>query len=454
LDKANESANPNYDFDSPTTQRAETSFGTSCQYVVGLDDPEDISGGYLLEMEMENRIDEEVSWFSTKGGDYLLTKSPECATKAQLEYVSSLYQQFEDAVYNGGINPDTGKSYTEYMDLDSLVRCYLIMELSGNSECFLNSTYFYLPQGSDVFYAGPLWDYDLAYCVKSTEIRAGQSNLGRELLRLSDFCARAREIYEEEFLPIINSALSDGGAIDRYAQTLASSASMNFTLWPYTAYGASAYGGQSFQGNVDYLENYIRVRSEFLSEALQALPAQFDDVAIDAWYFPYVSRMYANGFINGTDKKTFSPNASLTRAQAVEMLYRMYGSDTDYSGIYSDIPDGLYYSRSVVWASKNSLVQGYDGGVFYPDKAISREQLALILYRAAGQPEADTSILSGFSDSADISTYARSAVAWACEKGIIGGSGGKLNPKNSAMRSQCAKMLDTFYRLYPSIEIG
>jgi len=80
-----------------------------------------------------------------------------------MSYISALYQAFEDAVMNGGVHPDTGKDYREYVDLDSLAQCFLLLELSQCGDAFQSSTYFYKPAGEEKLYAGPLWDFDSAY---------------------------------------------------------------------------------------------------------------------------------------------------------------------------------------------------------------------------------------------------------------------------------------------------
>lgn len=80
-----------------------------------------------------------------------------------MSYISALYQAFEDAVMNGGVHPDTDKDYREYVDLDSLAQCFLLLELSQCGDAFQSSTYFYKPAGEEKLYAGPLWDFDSAY---------------------------------------------------------------------------------------------------------------------------------------------------------------------------------------------------------------------------------------------------------------------------------------------------
>lgn len=159
-----EKANPHVeDMDRLSTATAVNASGNTYQYVTGLTVPKDYSGGYLLEMDFEVRAKAEKSWFTTSAGSYVVVKSPEYMPQAAMSYISALYQAFEDAVMNGGVHPDTGKNYREYVDLDSLAQCFLLLELSQCGDAFQSSTYFYKPAGEEKLYAGPLWDFDSAY---------------------------------------------------------------------------------------------------------------------------------------------------------------------------------------------------------------------------------------------------------------------------------------------------
>ena len=273
LEKAIEKANPDYDFDAPAVKQDVTPWGTDMQYADGVAYHGDFSGGYLLEMEHENRIHDEVSWFQTRKGDYICVNSPEAVPRDALLYIADLYQKFEDAVYNGGVNPETGKHYYDYADIDSLVRCYLVMEASGNSESYVNSTFFYKDAGSDKLRCGPMWDYDLSLSVLADEIRAGKNHLGAALTALPDFSARVREVYREKLYPLIGGYLSPDGHIESLRTKLSASARMNYTIWPYCSYLGDAQAGDGFDENVDYVADYLSRRSEFLLTAFENLPA-------------------------------------------------------------------------------------------------------------------------------------------------------------------------------------
>ena len=94
-------------------------------------------------------------------GQNVVVKSPEYASREEMDYIASLYQEWEDAIYNGGVNPVTGKKYTEYVDLRSAAVCYLANEISKNQDGFRTSSFFYKDNDDDMMYMGPLWDYDI-----------------------------------------------------------------------------------------------------------------------------------------------------------------------------------------------------------------------------------------------------------------------------------------------------
>ena len=108
---------------------------------------------------------------------------------------------------------------------------------------------------------------------------------------------------------------------------------------------------------------------------------------------------------------------------------------------FTDVPDGEWYSNAVAWAAEKGIVSGYGNGLFGPGDNITREQLAVMLWRYAGSP-ATTNKELHFADTNEISSYALEALCWATENGIVNGYGdGKLAPKGEATRAQVAQML-------------
>ncbi|MBQ2847374.1 MAG: CotH kinase family protein [Clostridia bacterium] len=133
--------------------------GTSKWYEIP-NDPEDITGGYIIEMELANRYADEASGFVTTRSQPFTMKTPEYASKAQMEYISALYQKFEDAVYSGKSMEELGK----LCNVESLAQMYILNEWCSNQDFGLTSTYFYKPEGAnETLYAGPAWDFDIAF---------------------------------------------------------------------------------------------------------------------------------------------------------------------------------------------------------------------------------------------------------------------------------------------------
>lgn len=170
-------------------------------------------------------------------------------------------------------------------------------------------------------------------------------------------------------------------------------------------------------------------------------PEKFDDVTKDDWFYTAVKYVGDDGIMNGTANRIFSPNAEMSRAMVVTVLWRIEGSpEPTTTGTFSDVPDGQWYSKAVYWASEKSIVQGY-GGAFDPSSAINREQLATILYRYSGSPET-SGTLETFTDAASVSTWAQSALGWAVEQKYVGGvSATELSPQSTATRAQVATIL-------------
>ena len=176
--------------------------------------------------------------------------------------------------------------------------------------------------------------------------------------------------------------------------------------------------------------------------------APFTDVAPDAWYAQAVERVAARGLFAGTGDGAFSPDAAMTRGMVVTVLYRLAGQPAaDAAGAYPDVPPDAYCAAAVAWAGDKGVVSGYSGGRFAPDDAITREQLAALLYRYAQQAGGDVSAdadMSAYPDGAEASGYAVPALRWACGAGILQGGSGGLMPQAAATRAQVAVMLTRY----------
>lgn len=175
----------------------------------------------------------------------------------------------------------------------------------------------------------------------------------------------------------------------------------------------------------------------------------FADVPSGSWYYDDIAYVYDAGLMTGLTATTFGPNLSTTRGMIVTILWRMENEPAAKHGCpFADVRRGSYYEQAIAWASENGIVTGFDASTFAPDRAITREQLAAILFRFAAYRGMDAVTLrenlSSFQDQAAISAYAVSALNWAVGEGLMQGTGDKLEPTGSATRAQVAAMLRRF----------
>lgn len=175
----------------------------------------------------------------------------------------------------------------------------------------------------------------------------------------------------------------------------------------------------------------------------------FADVPSGSWYYDDIAYVYDAGLMTGLTATAFGPNLSNTRGMIVTILWRMENEPAAKHGCpFADVRRGSYYEQAIAWASENGIVTGFDASTFAPDRAITREQLAAILFRFAAYRGMDAVTLrenlSSFQDQAAISAYAVSALNWAVGEGLMQGTGDKLEPTGNATRAQVAAMLRRF----------
>lgn len=238
----------------------------------------DITGGYLFERELNTRFHEEVSGFVTTQGDHYALQSPAYASKGQVDYIADLMQEFQDAIeQENGVNPETGKHYSEYIDVNSFIQKYLVDEIAKNYDGGVTSSFFYKPQDSvsTKIFAGPVWDYDVVFgnCdldeivgnpigitklnnhVKGTDVFA-------RLYEQSDFYNQMISLYEEKALPYLN-ALLDGG-IDALVAQSRQSEQMDSIRWESLENRYQYY--ENYDNSVKSLKHFIEKRRDFLSD--------------------------------------------------------------------------------------------------------------------------------------------------------------------------------------------
>lgn len=167
----------------------------------------------------------------------------------------------------------------------------------------------------------------------------------------------------------------------------------------------------------------------------------YTDVKKNDWFFETVEYVSKNGFMNGISETEFAPNKTLTRAMFVTVLYRMENSPETSNTVFTDVEKGSWYEKAVAWALENGIVNGISETEFAPDDAVTREQMAAIIYRYAKFKNYDVSVNAeiSYTDKTGISDYAASAVAWAYERNIMSGNDdGSFAPADNATRAQSA----------------
>ena len=225
--------------------------------------------------------------------------------------------------------------------------------------------------------------------------------------------------------------------------------SVTFTFKPDTGYkvkdvkvnGKSVGAVKTY--TIDKLTVSTRIEVEFTNGKLP-----FTDVRESDWFYEDVAFAYENGLFAGTSDTTFSPNASMTRAMLVTVLYRLEGQPAvnGRSG-FSDVQYNGYYEDAVTWAADNGIVNGTSTTTFSPNANVTREQMAAILYRYAQHKKYNTAAssgLNGFTDHASVSGYAAASLEWAVAEKLVNGNAGKLMPTGNATRAQVAAILHRF----------
>ena len=194
-------------------------------------------------------------------------------------------------------------------------------------------------------------------------------------------------------------------------------------------------------------DGQVTVEVTFLQGEATDLP--FSDVTESDWFYDAVTYAYENGLMDGVGTGLFAPNSETTRAQLVTILHRLAGqpAPSGDSG-FSDVETGTWYTDAVAWAAQNGIVNGVSDTQFAPGDDITREQLAVILYRYAtyqGYDVSQRADLSGFVDAGTISTYAQEALSWASAQGLVlGFEDDSLRPQGNASRAQIAAVLMRF----------
>lgn len=174
----------------------------------------------------------------------------------------------------------------------------------------------------------------------------------------------------------------------------------------------------------------------------------FTDVVQGAWYYDDVAYVYEHGLFDGVTGTSFNPAGKMQRCMMTTVLYRLAGKPAvSYTVLFSDIPDGQWYTAGTIWAGQRSVVTGVGNGRFNPTANVTRQEIAVILYRYArlmGYNVGQSADLSRFGDSGTVADWGREAVSWAVGAGILNGNNGMLLPNGDATRAEVSAMLRRF----------
>ncbi len=446
LEEKNEEANEGTDMEKLPIGEDITKNGATFKYCENLASPEDITGGYLLEMDYEKRAKEEVCYFKTTRGQYVVVKSPEFASREEMEYIATLYQEYEDSVYNGGINPDTGKMYSDYVDADSLACYYLVNEFSKAKDFFQSSAYLYKNAGEEKMHMGPLWDYDQSFVNGKNTVNEHprgasihNTDFGVKLVEIDSFRELLKTAYEEKMAPVINSI----NWADE-TEKLKASGTINAMLW---------YSGTNWETKAEELKIFIEERTYFMKELLDKYPEKdysnfrFKDVFSADWFYEDVAKTNSLGFMNGISKDYFDPYSNVKRSEIAQVLYNMdKGKKTFSSTTYSDVTQNDWFYDAVRWVTKEKIMYGNENEMFEPDRFITREELVVYLYKYKKEPKVNTDNLKNFADGDKVSS--KNAMEWAIgNKIILGDTHQKLNPHEKLTRAELATILVRFSKI-------
>ena len=272
MEEAYKAQNPSYG-DNMSTGLSQNAYGQQFQYTKRLQEPANITGGYLIELNYDKW--DEVSGFKTRQGVAFNVKSPEWCGEKAMRYISEYYQAFEDAVYATddagaytGYNASTGKYFYDYVDMDSLVKVFLLQELALNCDGFISSVYFYKDADGKMF-AGPIWDQDMTFGTGWSKYNDASivdyHYLAKALIHIPAFKTAVVKYYSSTFAPAVREWLGNNGTIAHQYNLLKDSAAMNYTLWDYIRIGnpevaGHIWQGASYQGVVDEMTTWIENR--------------------------------------------------------------------------------------------------------------------------------------------------------------------------------------------------
>ena len=219
-------------------------------------------------------------------------------------------------------------------------------------------------------------------------------------------------------------------------------------VWFYTDDYSNDYGSESWNDDSSSSSSGTTTTPTTPANPVPDKTMPFTDVKSNDWYYQSVQYAYDNGLFSGVSHDSFAPGDSMDRSMLVTVLHSLDGKPAAGKGGFTDVADGAWYANAVAWAAEHGIVSGVSDSAFAPNGAITREQLAVMLYRYAqykGYDVSKTADLSGYADQGSISDWAAQAVQWACGSGLMTGrSANSLAPAGTLTRAEAATMLKAF----------
>ena len=497
-----------------TTATAENQYGQTYRYTTGLTEPANITGGYLLELNgaqlsgtPEPKYDE-ASGFMTARGSAMNVKSPEWCGKDAMAYISEYYQAFEDAVYaqdaDGnytGYNAETGKYYYEYCDLTSLVQAYLLQSLSGNSDAFYSSLFFY-KDADGLMYAGPVWDME-STCGSGWNGYIGPDNdfingryLVTALLKIPGFRAAVSNYYHDTFLAQAQQLVGDDGKVMTGAARLSASAAMNYRQWPLIRVGNPNQSSHFWPAGTTYADT-VADMNDWLTARIAQMSAVYDHmwdagvVTKEPTCAASGTRVYTNDvgetMTEAIPAKPHTPEtipavaatctasgltegskcavcgATLTAQKVIPAAHHYVDGVCTVCGAedptavpcpggeacpghkFTDMPSTANWAHNGIdFVVAHKLFAGTSDTTFEPNTELTRAMIVEILYCLEGEPAVEAE--NPFTDVSGSAWYTK-AVLWAASNNIVAGIGnGRFDPNGTATREQAATILYEYAR--------
>lgn len=259
LEKDTEKANGDKDLGKLQTATGTNKYGDTIQYVTNVANPENISGGYLLEQD-DAYYKAERSYFILSNGTPIVIKSPENCSKEQVEYISDYVEEMIRAAANDGSNPDNGKSVWDYVDKKTLAKYLVLQEVVKNADAFCSSTYMYLNNDGSKLVMGPVWDFDDSYGIREdmmpVEGIVGAGFIGM-FINLPDFRKEVKSYYSSTgYSKAANLGISN------LASEISASRQMDDILWK--GKDVKYYETGDYGADLEYMKNYAGARNRWL----------------------------------------------------------------------------------------------------------------------------------------------------------------------------------------------